>query len=70
MLFLNQKWSIMLHKIQNKPVWYQLWASSVALAAVYFLVKLAFFEPTAFDRMVEAYALVSLVVDFLTDRKT
>lgn len=55
----------MLHKFKNGPVWYQLWASSVALSALYFLVKFFFFEATSFDRFIEAYALVSLLLDYL-----
>ena len=55
----------MLKKFKNGPLWYKLWALSVALSAVYFLVKFFFFEPTGFDRFIEAYALVSLVIDYL-----
>ena len=55
----------MLKKFKNGPIWYKLWALSVALSAVYFLVKFFFFEPTGFDRFIEAYALVSLVIDYL-----
>jgi hypothetical protein len=55
----------MLHKIANKPAWYKLWSFSVLLCAVYFLVRLCFFEPSATDRLLEAYALGSLVLDFL-----
>ncbi len=32
----------MLHKLNNKPTWYKIWALSVAAAAVYCLVKFFF----------------------------
>ena len=55
----------MLKKFKNGPFWYKLWVLSVTLSAIYFLVKIFFFEPTAFDRFIEAYALVSLLIDYL-----
>lgn len=55
----------MLNKIKNKPVWYQIWAISVAASALYFLVKYCFFDPSPTDRFIEVYALGSLVVDYL-----
>lgn len=55
----------MLKKFKNSSFGYKLWALSVALSAIYFLVKFFFFEPSAFDRFIEAYALVSLLIDYL-----
>jgi hypothetical protein len=60
----------MLQKIKNKPLWYQLWAISVAISAIYYLIRHFFFEPSALDRAIEVYALVSLLVDYVVVPKT
>lgn len=59
----------MLYKIKNKPLWYKLWAISVALSAVYYLITFFFFEPTPTDRFIEVYALCSIVLDYLFSPK-
>lgn len=51
----------MLNKIKNRPLWYQIWAVSVAVAAIYFLVRYFFFEVTSRDQLIEVYALFSLL---------
>jgi hypothetical protein len=55
----------MLYKIKNKPFWYQLWAISVAMAAIYYLIIYFFFTPTSFDKFIEVYALFSLLIDYI-----
>lgn len=60
----------MLNKIQGKPIWYKLWAISVALATIYYLIKFFFFEPDTSDRLIEVYALLSLLLDYLIYPKT
>jgi len=55
----------MLNKTKNKPAWYQVWAATVAFAAFYYLFKYLFFEPSAFDKMLSVYALMSLLADYV-----
>lgn len=55
----------MLNKTKNKPVWYQVWTTTVAFAALYYLFKYLFFELSSFDRLLSVYALVSLLVDYI-----
>jgi hypothetical protein len=54
----------MLNKLKNKPLWYQIWALTVAGSAVYYLVKVFFFKPGSFDHLIQVYALVSLLLDY------
>ncbi len=53
----------MLHKLNHKPVWYKIWALSVAAVALFCLVKYFFFSFTPTDHLIQAYALVSIVLD-------
>lgn len=55
----------MLRKIKNKPMWYRFWFLSVVVAAIYALVKMVFLEPTALDHFIQAYALLSIVLDMV-----
>ena len=55
----------MFNKIKNKPLWYQVWAGTVALSAVYYLLKYFLSEPSPTDRFIEFYALFSLLLDYL-----
>jgi hypothetical protein len=58
----------MMDNIRKKTIGYQIWATSVAISAVYFLIKLCFFDITPFDRAVEVYALISLVINYIMVR--
>ncbi len=53
----------MLYKLNHKPVWYKIWALSVAAVALFCLVKYFFFSFTPTDHLIQAYALVSIVLD-------
>lgn len=55
----------MLLKIKKKPLWYQVWAVSVAIGAIYVLLKYFLSELTALDRLINVYALVSIFLDTL-----
>ncbi len=60
----------MLYKIKGKPAWYKVWAVSIALCAIYYLIKLFFFQPTSFDRLLEVYVFLSLLADYFINPKT
>ena len=55
----------MLQKIRKKPVWYQVWALSAAVGAIYVLLKYFLFELNALDRLINVYALVSILLGTL-----
>ena len=54
----------MLTKFTGKPLWYKLWSLSVAICAIYFLIKYFFFEPTKTDQFIQVYALFSILLDY------
>ena len=54
----------MLNKLKNKPRWYQVWAVTVGIGALYYLVRLFFFEPNSLDRFIQVYALGSILLDY------
>ncbi|HLP92933.1 MAG TPA: hypothetical protein VK168_02810 [Saprospiraceae bacterium] len=53
----------MLQHFTSKPVWYRIWAITVAIAAIYFLVRYIIGPLGSMDYAVATYALGSLVVD-------
>jgi hypothetical protein len=54
----------MLYKLKNRPLWYKLWAISAGICAFYYLIKIMISEPTTADRLIETYALVSVILDY------
>ncbi|MEZ4776231.1 MAG: hypothetical protein R3D00_23860 [Bacteroidia bacterium] len=60
----------MLNKLKGKPIWYIAWAISVAICAVYYLVKFFFFEVSPADRLVEVYVFASVLIDLFVLPKT
>lgn len=52
----------MFQNFSSKPVWYRLWAITVAAAAVYFLVRFIMGPLGTIDYALATYALGSLVV--------
>lgn len=53
---------MMLSKLQNRPLWFRLWALSVYFSLFNYLIKLLSSEPTQIDSLIYLYAMVSLVV--------
>lgn len=54
----------MLQKLKNRPLWYKIWAISVGICAVYFLIRVFTTEPTQVDRFINLYALTSILLDY------
>ena len=55
----------MLNKLKGQPLWYQLWAISVALSAIYCLGIWLTGTLSSFDRFLQLFVFGSIVVDFL-----
>ncbi|MBN8677242.1 MAG: hypothetical protein J0M29_03400 [Chitinophagales bacterium] len=53
----------MLQNFTSKPVWYRIWAITVAIAAVYFLIRYILGPLGTVDYALATYALGSLLVD-------
>ncbi|MBL7808530.1 MAG: hypothetical protein JNN28_11970 [Saprospiraceae bacterium] len=53
----------MLQNFTSKPVWYRIWVITIAIAAVYFLVKYIIGPLGTVDYALATYALGSLLVN-------
>jgi hypothetical protein len=51
--------------MKNKPLWYKVGFSVIAIGAIYSLVKYFFFSLNAFDRFIQAFVLIVLLIDRL-----
>jgi hypothetical protein len=54
----------MLNKLAGKPIWYRIWAITVALAAIYLVARLLLEPPLSrFDYAMMFYTHVSILLD-------
>ena len=62
----------MLRKLNNRPLWYQLWAVTTGLAAVYCLVKHFVYGLDSVDYLIQVFVLVSILTDYylFTEKKS
>lgn len=55
----------MLNKIKNKPLAYQIWATTVAICSLYCLIKHFLYDLNATDHLIQVFVLVSILIDYL-----